>query len=74
MPFELELCTDTLLREIAVPKIRQKDVAVVYAMAMLSSEETDWRRVNDAIIARWSRSGLERVKIMAHKIWGMEGK
>lgn len=31
-------------------------------IAMRSSWPTDWRRVNEAIVRRWSRAGLERMQ------------
>lgn len=62
---ELALCTQTLLDEIANPKMRQKNIAQTYRLAMKSSEETDWATVNAAIVRRWSRSGLEHIKEMA---------
>jgi hypothetical protein len=58
-------CTETMLREIAHPSIRQKHVAQSYALAIRSSYPTDWAVINRAIIARWSVSGLERIKNLA---------
>lgn len=66
--FELALCTKTLLTEIQDRRMYQKDVALTYAMAIESNDDTDWRTVNEAIIKRWSMSGLERVKKMAWKL------
>ena len=43
----------------------QKSVAMTYAFAIKSRDKTDWPVVNRAIIARWSRSGLERIKRLA---------
>ena len=64
---ELFNCTETLLQEINDKNFKQVDIAVTYRLAMLSSEKPDWRKVNEAIINRWSKSGLERVKKMAWK-------
>lgn len=57
-------CENTLLRDIACPELKQRDIAQTYHLALLSDEvrTMDWGRVNAAIIARWSRSGLERIK------------
>lgn len=66
MRIELVNCTATLLAEIACPEATQKDIAKTYALAMRSSEQTDWLAVNRAIMARWPK-GLTRVKTMAHK-------
>ena len=67
MKLELRCCTSVLLNEIGGLALPQKDVALTYAMALCSSESTDWKSVNEAIIGRWSRSGLERIKRMAWK-------
>lgn len=67
MRIELCSCTEVLLQEIADKKFSQKHVALTYAMAIASSEMKDWKAVNDAIIKRWSFSGLERIKQMAWK-------
>ena len=62
---ELTCTTQVLLDEIHNPRLRQKDIATTYRLAILSSDETDWKEVNKAIITRWSKSGLERIKKMA---------
>lgn len=66
MSIELADCTNTLLREIANEDMTQRSIAKTYALALRSSEETNWAKVNEAIIARWSRTGLERIKTLAH--------
>lgn len=60
-------CEETLLQEIACPELKQRDIAQSYHLAIRSDEARtmDWGRVNRAIIARWSVSGLERIKQMA---------
>ena len=52
----------------------QKDVASIYATAMLDGQQKrildpriDWPKINKIIINRWSVSGLSRVKEMAWK-------
>lgn len=73
MSFNIYLCCcqSVLLQEIKDKFFKQKDVALTYAMSMVSergnNEEIDWREVNQAIIERWSQSGLNRVKKMAWK-------
>jgi len=62
---ELAGCTNLLLREIVILKLPQKSIAKTYALALRSSEETDWPKVNKAIIERWSLAGLERIKRLA---------
>lgn len=66
--FELENITKTILSEIAMPKLKQSDIAKTYALAIKSDEKIDWSAINQAIITRWSRSGLNRVKQMAWRI------
>jgi hypothetical protein len=65
MIVELFNCTETLLREIGIKEIKQKDVACTYVLALKSSDPTNWKLVNEAIINRWSLSGLKRIKEMA---------
>ena len=67
---ELCCCEKVLLDEISTKKIRQNSLALTYAMAMMSSEcdRIDWRKVNEAIIKRWSFFGLEYIKNRAWKI------
>lgn len=71
--FLLMDCARVIEDEIAA-KMTQSAIAKTYAMAMLSEAnggwEADWPRVNRAIIDRWSRTGLERVKKLAHRILG----
>ena len=64
MTLELMLCEQTLIEHIANPRATRDVVANVYGMAIMSSEARtlNWRRVNEAIIARWSRSALEYIK------------
>lgn len=63
-------CAHVIDDEIAAG-IKQSDIALTYALAMRSAAagvwEADWPRVNRAIINRWSRAGLERVKRLAHQ-------
>ena len=65
MILELCNCTEVLLREIKMKEIKQKDIACTYNLALKSSDPTDWKSVNGAIIKRWSISGLKRIKDMA---------
>lgn len=64
---ELIQCEDTLLREIADKSLKRRSIAKTYALALASSEcrTIDWSKVNAAIIARWSVSGLEWIKKQA---------
>lgn len=66
--WELADCTNLILGEIADSGMKQKDIAMSYALALQSSEKTDWAKVNQAIVERWSVSGLERIKTQAWKL------
>lgn len=66
MVMELAACEAVIENEIKMG-LTQKQIAETYAMAMVSSWPTDWKRVNEAITAKWPK-GLNRVKEMAHKI------
>jgi hypothetical protein len=63
MPFELA-AVETVIENEIKQGCTQKQIAQTYALGMLSSWPTDWKRVNSAILARWPK-GLERVKKMA---------
>src|SRR4051812_39528763 len=68
-----------IMQEIADKQITQTSLAITYAFlfAQVEGDTADWPKINQAIIERWSRSGLQRVKTMAHKIcmeWKMRGE
>jgi hypothetical protein len=67
MSFELANCQNTLLREIADPIVKRLDVAKTYALALRSSEceRVNWKKINYAIVERWSISALEWIKKQA---------
>lgn len=67
MQFILMLAEESLLIDIANKSLKQKDIALTYRLAMGSGERIDWGKVNRAIRERWSRSGLIRIKEMAHR-------
>lgn len=64
-------CTETICEEVK-RGLKQNDIAVTYAMALTSSsrgvDNPDWEKINKAILARWSMSGLERIKKRAWDI------
>ena len=64
---ELSNCEWVLLNEIGMKEVKQKSVAMTYALALHSSERgrIDWQKVNRAIIDRWSISGLAHIKKLA---------
>jgi hypothetical protein len=65
IPF-LVCCTQTIVDEIAIKEIRQKDVALSCALAILSAahgvDDQNWGIINRAILSRWKMCGLERIK------------
>jgi hypothetical protein len=67
MKIELGCCEATLLREIADRHFKRNDVAKTYRLALASSErdQIDWRKVNQAIIKRWSPHALAWIKSRA---------
>ena len=71
--FILINCEYTLMCEIRNHVFYRKDIAKTYnlAMRLVENKAIDWKRVNEAIIDRWSKSGLEWIKRMAHsgKCW-----
>jgi hypothetical protein len=67
MTFELENTTDTIINEIENLKLKQADVSKTCAIAIMNNDG-DWKRINAAIVKRWSKSGRERVLTMAWKI------
>ena len=67
MRIELINPEQILLEEVNDQRLHQRDVAATYALAM-STPGVDWKRVNKAIIERWSLAGLQRVKTMAWKL------
>lgn len=74
MSLELANTTTMLLREIAEPTVYREDVALTYALAIASSNDTNWARVNRAIMARWSVSGLKYIKRRAWKMIKVKAK
>ena len=62
--FEIADVEGTIEREIA-RKCTQRQIAQTYALAIKSSWPTDWAKVNQMIVNRWSASGLDRIKKMA---------
>lgn len=51
----------------------QASVAKTYALALRSEVPADWKRINEAILKRWSKAGLARIKASAwRKVEGKE--
>lgn len=52
-----------ILREIADPKMKRDDVKLTYAFGIRDCpDDVDWRRVNHAILDRWSMNALKYIK------------
>jgi hypothetical protein len=62
--FELDDPEGTIERELA-EGLPQREIAKTYALALRKQGDVDWPRINRAIIERWSRTGLERIKKLA---------
>lgn len=70
----LMCCEDVIENEIK-QGLRRKDVALTYAMALRSEaagRETDWKRINAAILTKWVKRGLTVVKNRAWDIAWVE--
>jgi thymidine phosphorylase len=64
----LMMPTKTILREIAMPEMKRRSIAMTYALCMRSAaagEAVDWAAINKAIMDRWSVSGLAWIKTQA---------
>ena len=72
LTIELTCCEMVIENEIE-QGCSQKEIANTYAMALVSSWPTDWKRVNEAIAVKWPR-GLNRVKTWAWKIAESKGQ
>lgn len=58
-------CVESVIENEIKHGLSQRQIAQTYALALRSSYKTDWKRVNEMILARWPK-GLERIKKMAH--------
>lgn len=56
-----------ILNEVANPQKRRNDIALSYAACMRERDSVDWPKINAAIAARWSTSGLSYIKGLAWK-------
>ena len=66
------VCSELVIENEIAQGVRQKDVAMTYALALRSeaagADKPDWKRINQAIIAKWGMKGLSRVKDRAWKL------
>jgi hypothetical protein len=72
MSFEIENIEKFILDEIGNKKLKRKDIAKSYSIAISyvykGIKSIDFKPINLAIINRWSRSGLEYIKTEAWRI------
>ena len=65
------MTTDELITKIQDKRNKQADIMVDYAQAIFlylkRDQPFEWHAINYAIIKRWSRSGLKRIKRAAWK-------
>ena len=60
------------LREIADKRCNRNTVALTLAFGLRQNDKLDWKKLNEAMIARWSRSGREYIM---NRAWGLvEGR
>jgi len=65
------MCCEMVIENEIKQGVPRKDVALTYAMTIRSQtagRETDWRKINAAITARWGTRGLAAVKSRAWKL------
>lgn len=58
-------CVEMVVESEIAHGCSQKSVAKTYALALRSTWPTDWKRVNEMIVAKWGQKGLERIKRLA---------
>lgn len=65
------MCCEMVIENEIQQGLGQKDIALTYAMTMHSEDngrDADWKRINQAIIAKWGVRGLSRIKTLAHSL------
>ena len=60
--FELTNCEYVLLNEVKNNALKPEDIAKTYSLALRSQEKVNWKKVNAAIVKRWSFTILEKIK------------
>jgi len=65
-------CENVIMQELSDKRIKRKGIALTYAFAIESDEEINFKRINEAIMKRWSKAGLIWIKTLAWKY--IEGK
>ena len=57
-----------ILEEINTKAFKQKDIAQTYSFVIKQNYPIDIKKINKAIVNRWSLSGLNTIKKLAWKI------
>ena len=65
---EMVCCEITILNKIKHKECKRKDIALTYYFCMISKEDIDYQKINQAIIERWSFGGLKYIKNEAYKL------
>ena len=74
MKFELLNPEKMIIGECSDRRMRRYDVAVSYQICLriIAPDSEAWKRINQAIISRWSLAGLEWIKARAWERGGKE--
>lgn len=59
-------CVEQVIENEIAQGLNQKQIAQTYALGMRSTWPTDWKKVNQMIIAKFGLKGLTRIKELAH--------
>lgn len=62
MKIELMNCEENILEEIKHSDITRDLIVSSYYWCIKSTEPVNWKKINQAIIKKWSRSGLLYIK------------
>lgn len=63
---------EVVLQEIADKRMNRNTVALTLAFGLRQNDDLDWKKINEAILKRWSQSGREYI---LKRAWGLvEGK
>lgn len=63
---------EVVLQEIADKRMNRNTVALTLAFGLRQNDDLDWKKINQAILKRWSKSGREYI---LKRAWGLvEGR
>jgi hypothetical protein len=66
------MCIEWVIENEIEQGIPQKSIALSYAFGLRASTQPDWARINKAILAKFGKTGLNRIKTRAWRLY--EGK